>query len=236
VTGAQAVADWREARRRSARVDIVEAAWSVVREMGLAGLSMRDLATRAGVTTPTLYAYFDSKNAIYDAMFAEAAVQFAAYMAPTYVSEESSEALVAVMRGFVEFCTANVARYQLLFQRTIPGFEPSAESYSQAVTALDSARHWLVGLGVVSEGWQLDLLTALMTGLVDQQIANDPGGQRWVDLIDDAVAMFVAHCRSGRHAETRGHSTARNRMATSRRGRLPERPAANTTTRRKRHG
>ena len=30
------------------------------------------------------------------------------------------------------------------------------------------------------------------TGLVDQQISNDPGGTRWKRLIDDAVDMFFA--------------------------------------------
>jgi AcrR family transcriptional regulator len=233
VAGVEAVGDWREARRRSARTDIVQAAWSVVCDEGLAGLSMRDLATRAGVTTPTLYAYFDSKNDIYDAMFAEAASQFAAYMTPVYGSEESDEALVAAMRRFVEFCTADVARYQLLFQRTIPGFEPSAGSYAHAVAALDDARRWLTARGVVSEGWQLDLLTALMTGLVDQQISNDPGGRRWVGLIDDAVAMFVAHCRSGPHADNRGRSMVQDRTGNSRRGRPADRPVASTTRRRK---
>lgn len=233
MAGAVAVGDWREARRRSARADIVGAAWSVVREMGLAALSMRDLATRAGVTTPTLYAYFDSKNDIYDAMFAGAAAQFATHMAPSYVSEESDEALVASMRRFVEFCTADIARYQLLFQRTIPGFEPSAESYAHAEAALDDVRRWLAGRGVASEGWQLDLLTALMTGLVGQQISNDPGGQRWVGLIDDAVAMFVAHCRSGPLKERHGSSIARNRTGISRPGRPADSPIVRTRRRRK---
>jgi len=38
----------------------------------------------------------------------------------------------------------------------------------------------------------LDLWTAILTGLVDQQISNDPGGMRWERLIDDAVDMFFA--------------------------------------------
>ena len=36
-------------------------------------------------------------------------------------------------RLFVEFCTDDVPRYQLLFQHTIPGFAPSAASYAPAV-------------------------------------------------------------------------------------------------------
>jgi len=74
---------WRQARRRSARDAIVEAAWALVRDEGLAGLSLRDLARRAGISPPTVYAYFDSKNAIYDAMFGAAAAQFAGPIFPT---------------------------------------------------------------------------------------------------------------------------------------------------------
>lgn len=227
-----AVGDWKEARRRSARADIVAAAWDLVREMGLAGLSMRDLATHAGVTTPTLYAYFDSKNDIYDAMFAEAAAQFAAHMAPIYRSDASHGGLVAAMHRFVEFCTVDVARYQLLFQRTIPGFEPSAESYAHATAALDDARRWLSDSDIATQGWQLDLLTALMTGLVDQQIANDPGGQRWVGLIDDAARMFVVHCRSTSRTGNPKRSAARKRGVSSTGPRARERPVASTTRRR----
>ena len=68
---------WREGRRQAAREAIVRAAWTLVEEEGLAGLSLRDLARCAGITTPTVYAYFESKSAIYDAMFGQAAAEFA---------------------------------------------------------------------------------------------------------------------------------------------------------------
>ena len=80
--------DWREARRRSARDVIIEAAWALVRSQGLAGLSMRDLAHQAGITTPTVYAYFESKNAIYDAMFAQAATAFCDEMASPFRTDD----------------------------------------------------------------------------------------------------------------------------------------------------
>ena len=38
-----------------------------------------------------------------------------------------------------------------------------------------------------------DLWTALVTGMVNQQIANDPAGDRWERLGDEAVAMFIDH-------------------------------------------
>jgi AcrR family transcriptional regulator len=188
---------WREARRQSARADLMATAWEMVREGGWTALSLRKLARRAGITTPTVYAYFESKNAILDAMFGEAAESFEQNNAASLQDGGPQQQLVAHARRFAAFCTSDVARYQLLFQHLIPGFSPSPESYAPAVRALDSARQLLDHAGV-RDARHVDLWTALMTGLVDQQISNDPGGDRWIRLIDDVVAMFLAHCVSAR--------------------------------------
>jgi AcrR family transcriptional regulator len=184
---------WREARRQNARTDLLTTAWEMVREGGWSALSLRKLAHRAGITTPTVYAYFESKNAILDAMFGEAAESFAQANAEPLPDGTPEQQLVAHADRFAAFCTSDVVRYQLLFQRLIPGFSPSPESYVPAVRALGSARQRLEHAGV-RDPRHLDLWTALMTGLVDQQISNDPGGDRWTGLIDDVVAMFLAHC------------------------------------------
>ena len=202
--------DWRESRRQSARAAIVAAAWALVRDEGLAGLSLRDLARQAGITTPTVYSYFDSKHAIYDAMFGQAATDFATHMAAPDETDDPPAVLAASARRFVEFCTADVARYQLLFQHTIPGFAPSPESYAPAVRALDATRERLACNGF-TDPRQLDMWTALLNGLVDQQISNDLGGDRWVRLIDDFVTMFRNHCDSQRPPRTRQQARSRTR-------------------------
>jgi AcrR family transcriptional regulator len=204
--------DWRESRRQSARAAIVEAAWALVHEEGLAALSLRDLAHRAGITTPTVYAYFESKDAIYDAMFGQAAADFAAHMAEPYETDDPPTVLLASARRFVEFCTADVARYHLLFQHTIPGFEPSPDSYAPAVHALADSRERLA-LNGFTDPRQLDMWTALMTGLVDQQISNDPDGDRWIRLIDDFVNMFCNHCHSQRPPRARQSARSRTKGA-----------------------
>lgn len=185
---------WRAARRESARSAIVAAAWEAVGEAGLAGLSIRDLARRAGITTPTIYAYFASKNDVYDAMFQEAAEEFERHVTVVSTVEEPEAALLAGARRFMEFCRADVPRYQLLFQRTIPGFEPSPAAFAPAVRALEITRERLASSGITDRR-ALDLWTAMNTGLVDQQISNDPDGDRWSSLLDEAVSMFVAHAR-----------------------------------------
>jgi len=188
------ISPWRQARRRSARDAIIEAAWALVQEEGLAGFSLRDLARRAGISPPTVYAYFDSKNAIYDAMFGAAAAQFADRMAEPYQCTDPRELLAAAARRFAEFCTSDLQRYQLLFQRCVPGFEPSPQSYAPALRALETAGD-LLALNGITDARYLDLWTALTTGLVSQQVSNDPGGDRWTALIEESVAMFLTHCQ-----------------------------------------
>lgn len=197
--------DWREARRQSARARVLTVAWQLVRQDGWGALSLRELALRAGITPPTIYAYFASKNAILDAMFGQAAQSFFDRMAEPVDSDDPYQRMVCHARRFMEFCVADVPRYQLLFQRSVPGFAPSPDSYAPAVRALEVARMRLSESGVRSPG-HLDLWTALTTGLVDQQIANDPVGERWNQLIEESTRMFLTHCLAAEASDqTDGH-------------------------------
>ena len=190
------IRDRRSERHEATRAEILDAAWRVAQEQGLAALSLRDLAKAVGMQPPSLYSYFASKAAIYDAMFADGYRQFFAIPGARDTATTDEE-FKAGARTWFGFCTADPARYQLLFQRTIPGFEPSAASMALAIECLEVGRASLAGIGV-TEPEALDLFTALMTGLTDQQLSNDPGGDRWGRLVDDAVDMFLAHVRADR--------------------------------------
>jgi AcrR family transcriptional regulator len=185
--------DRRAERHAATRAEILDAAWEQVRDRGLAALSLRDLARTVGMQPPSLYSYFASKNAILDAMYAQGAQQFVDQQKESMpLPSDPRAALKAMVHFFVEFCAADFARYQLLFQRTIPGFEPSPESFKISEDNLAELGELLARCGV-SDPESLDLFTALGTGLTDQQLSNDPGGDRWIRLIDDAVDMFFDH-------------------------------------------
>jgi AcrR family transcriptional regulator len=191
--------DRRAERREAVTAEILEAAWELARAEGLAGLSLRDVARRIGMRPPSLYWYFPSKVAIYDAMFMQGNRQLLARLEAQQWPADARAALRLGTRVFVEFSAEDVQRYQLLFQRTIPNFEPSAEAYAVAVQALDDIRARCAAVGVEGPA-AFDLWTALVNGLAAQQIANDPGGDRWLRLIDDAVDMFLDHITS-KHTE-----------------------------------
>jgi AcrR family transcriptional regulator len=197
-TGEVARNDRRSRRREATKAEILDAAWALVREEGLAALSLRDLAARVGMRAPSLYQYFPSKHAIYDAMFGQAARQALAEVAVP-AAGTTREALAAGAHRMFRFATSDPERALLLFQRTIPGFEPSPESYAPAVEMLEWSRAELAARGI-DDPDALDMWTALMSGLISQQNTNDPGGARWARLVDRAVDMYLREFAPSRTA------------------------------------
>jgi AcrR family transcriptional regulator len=183
--------DRRAERHAATRDEIIAAAWQQAREHGLAGLSLRDVARAVGMRPPSVYSYFESKAAIYDAMFAEGNAALLEHVLSIPRDDDPRVTLRRAAKGFMHFCMQDTARAQLLFQRTVPDFEPSAESYAMAVEALDDTRALLRSVGARRKG-DVDVWTAMVSGLVTQQISNDPDGTRWTDRCDDAVDMFLA--------------------------------------------
>src|SRR5438093_2542756 len=60
----------RRARRRQETIEeILDIAEAVMTEEGLNGLSLAEVARRLGVQPPSLYKYFPSLTAVYDALF-----------------------------------------------------------------------------------------------------------------------------------------------------------------------
>ncbi len=184
---------WRESRREAAIATILDAAWALARRDGVAALSLSEVARTVGMKPPSLYSYFESKAALYDAMFAQGYREFiardvSAAMAP---GATLRDALRVGMGRFLSFSVEDPARHQLLFQRTIPGFVPSEASMAVANEAYGQTRAYLAVHGITEQA-DLDLLTAVSTGLADQQISNDPGGDRWLRQLDRAVDMLAA--------------------------------------------
>lgn len=181
-------------RREATRAEILDAAWEIAQEKGLPDLTLRDVALVIGMQAPSLYSYFPSKLAIYDAMFGQAWTQYneAFGAAELMLPRSARGAIKKIAHLFFDFAMANPARYQLMNERVIPGFIPTPEAYAPAVDVLERTRSHLHRFGVDDAG-DVDLLLALVGGLVNAQQANDPGGDRWGRLLDEAVDMFSDH-------------------------------------------
>ncbi|MBP7701083.1 MAG: TetR/AcrR family transcriptional regulator [Phenylobacterium sp.] len=106
----------KEQRQQERRARILEAARELFAAEGVAGLSVRAIAKRAGMPAMTLYGYFPSKTAIVRALWSEA-------FAPLFVELDAAEAaetepaarLRKVAQAFVDYWVRFPDRYKVVF-------------------------------------------------------------------------------------------------------------------------
>jgi AcrR family transcriptional regulator len=179
-------------RREATRTEIVDAAWDLARAGGLAAVTLREVAARVGMQSPSLYSHFASKNAIYDAMFGQAWSDYLTVCQEAVVSipKPPRKALLFMVQTFVGFAVADPVRFQLMNQRMVVDFEPTDQAYAPSVQVMGLFREQLSRIGVTADT-DADLCVAIVGGLVDAQLANDPGGERWTAQLPRAMDMFA---------------------------------------------
>ena len=75
-------------------------------------------------------------------------------------------------------------------QRVIPGFVPSPEAYAPSVEVMETFDVLMAEMGLRKQA-DIDLFVAIVGGLVEAQLANDPGGTRWRRLVPRAMDMYA---------------------------------------------
>jgi AcrR family transcriptional regulator len=183
--------DRRKIRHEAKRDEILAQAWLLAHRDGLAAISLRDLGNSVGLRQPSLYVYFESKLNLYDALFADGYRQLLTILARRSYGGDPRRALARFLGDLVQFSSDDIVRHQMLFQRTIPGFEPSAETFALALEFYEVARQLIAAAGVTDQR-SIDIFTAMANGLAHQQVANEPGGKRWVRLASQVTEMFLA--------------------------------------------
>ena len=178
--------DRRQRRRRETIEEILDVAVAVMAEQGAAGLSLGEVARRMGIRPPSLYVYFPSKHALYDALFARGGRSLleSVQAAEVFRADDTrplEATLLAGSRSFVAWAVAHPTYSQLLFWRPVPGFTPSPEAYAPAVELVDLVtqrfaelqHHQQIRDDVPAEQLTRDW-TVVMSGVVSQQLSNAP--------------------------------------------------------------
>lgn len=196
------------AARRRHRAEVIDAilntARAVMREQGVAGLNLNEVARRVGMRTPSLYEYFDGKMKLYDALFLLGVRLFRERMAALFAADLGPwERLRVAIETYMRFAQEHPELYQLVFERPVPSFEPSEASMAESLAALGDATRAieeLVASGAMGPPVPVeqarDLIIAMMHGLTAQHLANEPqlpvGAGRFGSLVPAATALFEA--------------------------------------------
>ena len=200
--------DRRHRRRQETVEQVLDVAVAVMAEQGVAGLSLGEVARRMGIRPPSLYVYFDSKNALYDAIFARGSRELMATMEPLDGQIGKATDLPGYFleqaETFVRWSVEHPAYSQLMFWRPVPNYQPSADAYRPAIELLARVRTLFAELrdrGLFRADTEVDdalrAWTMLTAGVMTQQLANAPHESfdegTFTTLLPELVAMFLAH-------------------------------------------
>jgi AcrR family transcriptional regulator len=199
--------DRRHRRRQETIEQVLDVAVEVMAHQGVAGLTLGEVARRMGIRPPSLYVYFDGKNALYDALFERGWRQLLATMRAVRAEGPGRSAvgdLLANETAFVRWAVEHPAYAPLMFWRPVPGFVPTARAYAPALELAALSREFLGELrdrGLFPPDTDLDLafrtLTVVVSGVISQQLANAPGEAfetgAFTATLPEVLAMWLGH-------------------------------------------
>src|SRR2546427_5727120 len=99
---------------------ILAGAEALLARGGEAGLSIREVCARAGVTPPTVYHHFGDKGALVDRLVDACFAEFDRTFTRRRPPADQVEALRWGFDRYVEYGLAHPAHYRLMFQRSMP--------------------------------------------------------------------------------------------------------------------
>ncbi|MEU4547018.1 TetR/AcrR family transcriptional regulator [Nonomuraea dietziae] len=115
----------------------LEVAVTLLTREGPDSLSMRRIATEAGCSTTVIYTMFGSREGLAEALYLEGFERFRRFLDAVPARKDPFEYLTALGPAYREACLAEPGFYTLMFERAIPGFEPSERARTLARAALN---------------------------------------------------------------------------------------------------
>jgi AcrR family transcriptional regulator len=179
------------AGRHKTRASIVEVAARLLREQGAHAVTTRAVAQAAGMQAPTIYRFFEDKDALLDAV---AEHVFATYVAEKTLVEDNGDPVADLRAGWdthIGFGLANAALFGIL---TAPGRGARSSAAAAGLEVLRARVHRVAAAGRlrVTERRAVELIHAAGTGVV-LTLLSLPPEERDLELAD---AMYEAVMRS----------------------------------------
>jgi AcrR family transcriptional regulator len=115
---------------------LLAAAHQILATSGPEALTVRRIATEAGMSTMNVYSRFGGKDGVIDELYAEGYRRLIAEIQAEPVGDDIPATLLAVAYRYRKFALDQPAYYGIMFRHTVTGFDPSDESIEQAIANL----------------------------------------------------------------------------------------------------
>lgn len=113
--------------------DLIEAAQQVLEKHGAGALTVRAIADHAAISTMAVYSRFGGKANILEALYRRGFHLLRAEMEKVPSSSSSVHDITGLAFAYRRFALENPGLYGFMFERPIPGFDPSLESRQEGL-------------------------------------------------------------------------------------------------------
>jgi len=185
----------RQRNRDEMIANILAAAQAIMREQGVAALNLNEVARRLQMRAPSLYEYFPSKAALYDALYLHAITRFAETDARVWETYPPGwERLRAWFEARLSLAIEQPDLYHLVYDAPVPGFAPGEASTAVALQiGVDAARAVaeMIDAGVIATDLPPDRARDFLLALRHGMIAETLGKKAVVPPISHRFASLV---------------------------------------------
>lgn len=119
------------------RSRLLDVAVNLLDTDGPDSLTMRRIAAEAGCTTTVIYTMFGNREGLAEALYLEGFERIRRFLESVPARRSAYEHLTALGPAYRQACLSEPGYYSLMFERAIPGFEPSERARTLARAALN---------------------------------------------------------------------------------------------------
>jgi AcrR family transcriptional regulator len=105
----------------------------VLHERGAAELTLRRVAQQAGSSTMGIYSCFGGRAGMLEAIYRRGFELLKDAITAPAANADPGQAIIAIATAYRRFALGNPALYALMFERPLPGFDPSPQLRSWAL-------------------------------------------------------------------------------------------------------
>ena len=132
-------ADHPPSRHRTPSADVagalLDSAIDLLEREGPEALTVRRIASGAGVSPTSVYNHFDGKNGIVDAIFRHGFAELSTALEKMALIHDPRDALLEGADLYRQLALDQPTTYTVMFLKPVAGFEPSEESHHAATRA-----------------------------------------------------------------------------------------------------
>ncbi len=199
----------RRAKNREQMIEtIIDSAREIMRENGVHTFNMQLLAKTVGIQAPSLYEYFASKNAIFDALYSHGLEIFQQSVFKELKNiTKFSDAVRHVFTAELDFSRKHPDLYQIIFNNALPGYVISPKNRKMVAEGLNRGVARLTKL-IEKESYPIPISNEQAALLVDVVLSgvstrllnvdedqSDEFQARSIDLVDAIITLLTGEVK-----------------------------------------